>query len=136
MCTTVLFNNSKWEKQHDNKLIAPQEVKLCCGIRVVNTLWGPESKSWNYLTQISYPYASRAKVDNFVQNFWKVPYDVHWLILAVSNFYVKRIQYLNHWYPCSATLDFCMVKSLLLGRSATSTSKNWEMLVLMNIFCV
>ena len=65
MCTTVLFYNSKWEKQHDNKLKAPQEVKSCCGIRDVNTLWGPESKSWNYLTQISYPDASRAKVDRF-----------------------------------------------------------------------
>ena len=50
----VLFSNSKWEERQDNKLIlrqdnkliSPQEVKLRCGIRDVNTLWGPESKSY------------------------------------------------------------------------------------------
>ena len=45
-CTAVIFNDSKWEEQQDNKLILTQEVKLRCGIRDVNTLWGPESKSY------------------------------------------------------------------------------------------
>ena len=46
MCVAVLFSNSKWKEQQDNKLKSPQEVKLCCGIRDVNTLWAPESKSY------------------------------------------------------------------------------------------
>ena len=46
VCTAVLFNNSKWEEQHANKLISPQEVKLRCGIHYVNSLRGPESKSY------------------------------------------------------------------------------------------
>ena len=41
-----MCSNGKWEEQQDNKLISPQEVKLRCGIRDVNTLWGPESKSY------------------------------------------------------------------------------------------
>ena len=44
--TTVLFNNSEWGKQQDNKFISLQEVKFRCGIREVNTLWGLESKSY------------------------------------------------------------------------------------------
>ena len=43
MCVAVLFSNSKWE---DNKLVSPQEMKLRCRICDVNTLWGPESKSY------------------------------------------------------------------------------------------
>ena len=45
---------------------------------------------------------------NFVQIFRKVPEDVQWLTLAVSNFYFKRKQYQNHQFPCYATLDFCI----------------------------
>ena len=47
VCTTVLLNHSRWEEQHDNKLISQQEVKLRCGIRDVNIMWGPDSKSYN-----------------------------------------------------------------------------------------
>ena len=39
----------EWEEQQDNKLISPQEVKLCCGICDANTLCGPESKSYKKL---------------------------------------------------------------------------------------
>ena len=46
MCAAVLFKNNKGEEQQDNKLISLQEVKLRCGIHNVNTLWGPESKSY------------------------------------------------------------------------------------------
>ena len=46
VCVAVLFSNSKWEEQLDNKLISPKEVKLWCEVRDVNTLWGPESKSY------------------------------------------------------------------------------------------
>ena len=45
--TTVLLNNSRWKEQRDNKLTSPQEVKLRCGIRDVNIMWGPDSKSYN-----------------------------------------------------------------------------------------
>ena len=38
-CVAVLFSNSKWEEQQD-KLVSPQEVKLRCGIRDVNSLYG------------------------------------------------------------------------------------------------
>ena len=36
-CVAVLFSNSKWEEQQD-KLVSPQEVKLRCGVRDVNSL--------------------------------------------------------------------------------------------------
>ena len=96
VCTTVLLHNSRWEEQHDNKLIPPQEVKLCCGIRDVNTLWGPESKSYNLLWQAIFIQINpRLWLMNFVQIFRKVPEEVQRLTLAVWNFDFKRKQYEN-----------------------------------------
>ena len=43
----VLANLSKYEEQLNNTLQSQQEVKLCCGIRNVITLRGPESLSYN-----------------------------------------------------------------------------------------
>ena len=53
VCTAVIFNDSKWEEQQDNKLILTQEVKLRCGTRHVNTLWGPESKIYNKILELA-----------------------------------------------------------------------------------
>ena len=49
MCLAVLFSNSKFKEQQDNKFISPEEVKLRCGIRDVNALWGPESKGYKII---------------------------------------------------------------------------------------
>ena len=100
MCVAVLFSNSKWE---DNKLVSPQEMKLRCRICDVNSLWGPESKSYK-LFDINY-------LSGCIQAYgWWIPvpgYD-KWFTLGVSNFYVKRKQNKNHLYPHTATLDFCI----------------------------
>ena len=85
-CTTVLLNHSRWEEQHDNKLISPQEVKLRCGIRDVNIMWGPDSKSYNLFDKqaIFIPMPPRLRLMDFVQIFstrakaqnWSV--SAHW----------------------------------------------------------
>ena len=95
VCTAVLFNNSKWEEQHANKLISPQEVKLRCGIRDVNTLRGSESKSYKLIDKqfLSGCMHSRIWCMDFVQIFRKVPECVQWFTLAVADYYVKRKRY-------------------------------------------
>ena len=55
VCAAILFGNSKWEEQQDKNLISPQEVKLRWGICDVNTVWGPDSKSFK-LFDINFIY--------------------------------------------------------------------------------
>ena len=96
MRVAVLFSYSKRQEQQDNKLISPQEVKLCCGIR-------------DYLTSIFIRMHPSLWLMDFVQIFREVPGYVQWFTLGVSHFYVKRKQNKNHLYPHTATLDFCIV---------------------------